>query len=55
MPGMSDIEEPGYAERDDDETTEQTGGGVGFDEPDEAAGSDEGADSDFEEEGDSAA
>ncbi len=25
---MSEIEEPGYAERDDDEFSEQTGGGV---------------------------
>jgi hypothetical protein len=25
---MTETEEPGYAERDDDETSEQTGGGV---------------------------
>ncbi len=43
---MTETEEPGYAERNDDETTEQTGGGVdpvetgiggeGFDDPDQA-------------------
>ena len=52
---MSDLEEPGYAERDDDDFSEGTGGGIGFDDPlehdddDDAAGSDEGLDADFEE------
>jgi hypothetical protein len=41
---MSDIEEPGYAERDDDETSEQTGGGIGFDEPDEGDEADDDGD-----------
>jgi hypothetical protein len=45
---MTDIEEPGYAERDDDDFSSQTGDGIGFDDPleddDDAAGSDEGLD-----------
>jgi hypothetical protein len=41
---MSDIEEPGFAERDDDEVSEQTGGGV--EEGDETAAPDQGADPD---------
>jgi hypothetical protein len=45
---MSDIEEPpGFAERDDDPTSEQTGGG--FEEDDVTPIPDEGADHDLDE------
>ena len=46
---MSDIEEPGYAERDDDDFSDPTGGGLGFDDPDgESAGAEDGEDLDLE-------
>ena len=54
-PAMTDIEEPGYAERDDDDFSDETGGGIGFDDPldhddddDDAAGSDEDLDLDVD-------
>jgi len=52
---MSDIEEPGYAEVDDDEFSEPTGGGVGFDEVDDDAEGGEDEDFDFSDEDDDAA